>query len=984
MSAGTLSVQTDSGIGSGRHFHLPVFAPGQLVAERYRIVRFIAMGGMGEVYAAHDTVLGDRVALKTIRPEIAAKEQALRRFKREIQLARKVSHSNVCRIFDIGQHRVPQTRPGEIQIEILFLTMELLEGETLSQRIERVGRIASVDALPLVQQMAAALATAHAAGIIHRDFKTSNVMIVPDRTSNERVVVTDFGLARGAADVSGHGVSVTGTDDVVGTPAYMAPEQVEGHKLGPAADIYALGVVLYEITTGERPFTGDSPISVAVKRLSEKPRRPSELVADIPAAWEGTILRCLERRPQDRYEQASDIPRALAGEAVAPSSKARLRRYAAAGVALALAAGAGFLGSRRPLPVASPAATAQQPVAPVKLRRSVAVLGFKNLGRGDVNWLSTALSEMLRTELAAGQKLRTVAAEAVARTRLEMALSESDSLAKDTLQKVRSSLGADFVVLGSYLALGQPGQARIRWDVRVQDSSTGEVVASGAEEGNESDLFAIVSKAGAQLRANMGGGEVTAAEAAAARAAFPARLAAGQLYAEGLAKLRLYDALSARELLERAVNADPDHPLSHAALASAWTALGYDENAKVESRRALDLSKNLSREERFSIEALHYETIGDWAKAAEIYQGLLLFFPDNLDHALRLSAAQAAGGKGAAALASVASMRKLPGPLSDDPRIDLAEAAAAKAMTDFVRQQKSAARATEKTRATGARLILAQARLSEAMAFADLNRIEESRAACDEARSIFSSAGDLVSVARAENILAVGFAKQGDFKAANQGFDKALAASRKIGDQRGVARQLSNLANVQRKLGARPEAKKLTQESLAVSRQIGDKSGVARALNNLALVVFEMGDLDGARRTYEEALAVFREVGESRNVALALRNIGEVLHKQRKLDAARERYEEALGLSRKAGDGADAVKALLPLSKVVADQGDLVLAEKLAAEAVTTLRGGKDTKGLAGGLRAQADIVEKRSDAPRAKSLRGQADNLEKASPAAR
>src|SRR5262249_25430250 len=203
---------------SGRREQPPAFAAGVVLAKRYRIVRFIARGGMGEVYEAEDQELGERVALKTIHPDRVGDQRAVDRFKREIFLARKVTHRNVCRLFDVGFHDTTT-----------FLTMELLEGETLAQRIHEAGRFSAAAALPIVQQMAAALDAAHAAGIVHRDFKSQNVMLC-----GARVVVTDFGLARGPH--GGEDAPLSRSGEIVGSPGYMSPEQVEGREVGPAAD----------------------------------------------------------------------------------------------------------------------------------------------------------------------------------------------------------------------------------------------------------------------------------------------------------------------------------------------------------------------------------------------------------------------------------------------------------------------------------------------------------------------------------------------------------------------------------------------------------------------------------------------------------------------------------------------------------------------------------------------------------------------------
>src|SRR5262245_2631355 len=196
----------------------PQVAVGTPLAGRYRIVRFIAAGGMGEVYEAEDLMLGTGIALKTIRPDVAAPGPALDRFRRETLLARRVTHPNVCRIFDLGQHSSSGSSP-----DLIFLTMELLSGETLQQLLQRHGPLTVREALPLVVQMASALAAAHDAGVVHRDFKPANIMLVPapSPAAPPRMVVTDFGVAWAAGSSLN---SITGTNELVGTPAYMAPE----------------------------------------------------------------------------------------------------------------------------------------------------------------------------------------------------------------------------------------------------------------------------------------------------------------------------------------------------------------------------------------------------------------------------------------------------------------------------------------------------------------------------------------------------------------------------------------------------------------------------------------------------------------------------------------------------------------------------------------------------------------------------------------
>src|SRR6202050_134121 len=299
-----------------------VFQPDQLLAGRFRVIRFVARGGMGEVYEAEDEELNDRVAVKTARFQNVQTTHEIERFRREIQLARKVTHPNVCRTFDVFRHGVSSS--GDSRSQILIVSMELLSGETLAQRIRDKGRFQTSEALPLVEQMCAGLAAAHRVGVIHRDFKSSNVMLVksaasapggePPQSQAFRAVITDFGLEH-AEEVEGG--TLTRLGDIVGTPAYMAPEQIDGGAITPAPDIYALGIVVYEMLTGLLPFSAETPLATAMKRLSHVAPSPRLHVPDLDSRWEAVVARCLERAPERRFASTDDVVRALRGESVA-------------------------------------------------------------------------------------------------------------------------------------------------------------------------------------------------------------------------------------------------------------------------------------------------------------------------------------------------------------------------------------------------------------------------------------------------------------------------------------------------------------------------------------------------------------------------------------------------------------------------------------------------------------------------------------------
>lgn len=285
------------------------FPTGEILSGRFRVVCFIAAGGMGEVYEAEDLELQEYVAVKTIHPEILKHPSALARFKREVHLARKVTHPNVCRIYDLFRH----TRRGaQSSGEIVFVSMELLRGRTLAEQIRQCRRLSCTQSLPIVKQLASALNAAHCAGIVHRDFKPSNVILISRDTDipDTRAVITDFGLAFQASG-SSLASAITG-DGQAGTPAYMSPEQLAGNVATPASDIYAFGLVLYEMVTGVRPFDdGDNPIAGLVKRLGGPPRPPKEFCPELSFHWDATILKCLEHDPSKRYASAEAVFAAL-------------------------------------------------------------------------------------------------------------------------------------------------------------------------------------------------------------------------------------------------------------------------------------------------------------------------------------------------------------------------------------------------------------------------------------------------------------------------------------------------------------------------------------------------------------------------------------------------------------------------------------------------------------------------------------------------
>lgn len=282
-----------------------VLAPGLELSQRYRIVRFVARGGMGEVYEARDEALGERIALKTVAAHSASDSEALDGLKVEVQLARRISHKNVCRIFDIGKHQ-----PADSPV-VWFLTMEFIEGSSLAERIRAVGKLDAPEARRLAVGILEGLDAAHHAGVIHRDLKSDNVMLRALRGHFDPVLM-DFGLA---SALNPNSSRVSGDQALVGSLAYMAPEQVRGEPLRAATDLYAFGVILFEMLTGRMPFEGPTPAIAAIRRLQEPAPSVSMIEPSVPHDLVEVVRRCLERDPKRRFGSARAILDALTDEA---------------------------------------------------------------------------------------------------------------------------------------------------------------------------------------------------------------------------------------------------------------------------------------------------------------------------------------------------------------------------------------------------------------------------------------------------------------------------------------------------------------------------------------------------------------------------------------------------------------------------------------------------------------------------------------------
>lgn len=1019
-NTGTGSGMGDFALTPGTPIHA-VFQPNQMLAGRFRVIRFIARGGMGEVYEAEDEELNERVAVKTARFETSKSAHEVERFRREIQLARKVTHPNVCRTFDVFRHGT--TPLGAAPSQILIVSMEFLSGETLDHRIRGGGRMTASEALPIAEQMCAGLAAAHHVGVIHRDFKSANVMLVRSRESSTamRAVVTDFGLAH-AEERAEH--TLTQPGDIVGTPSYMAPEQLEGGPITAATDIYALGIVLYEMVTGQLPFSADTPFAVAMKRLKEAAPPPCALVPDLDPHWDAAIRRCLEREPEKRFASTEDVAKALRGESVdivVPEPKPKpiwLRLVAALVLAAVFISGAveGTLWWFRHRAAEREAEHAQAAEQAVGARKSVAILGFQNLsGRKDADALGNILSDSLWSQLDT-DALRVIPPARVDEMKQNLNIGDgAKSLTKDQIAAIRKFLGADVLVLGSYNVSGPMQHGEVQWNIHLVNGVTGESAGSVAQSGNGSELNGLVVHSGRLVRQSLGV-TLSAAEEARMDASLSSNADAMRYYAEAREKLRQFDVLAATKLLQQSVGADPQFAQAHSALAQAWDALGFESKAAEEAQKALDAAKGLSAEAKSRANAQLYSATRDWPKAIQEYSQLWAQYRDEPEYGLALANTQNRAGKSKDALTTIGQLRTQAMPPGVKAQVDLVEASAHDALGDFRQELAVATNAAQSAQSMGANLLLARARILQCKAHVFLGEIDQGKPLCEEAKRINVAAGDQLGAARASNDIATAYFAAGNLASAEPLYQDALSISQSIGDAFDEAGALNNLANIESLRGDHAAAVKNYEQAIRVARERNELGDVARAEQNMATDLYAMGDstrgaemfasaLKGARdlndkdlearvlnnqcmallasgvvvdarKSCEASLAIRREIANPGDVGRSLTQLGSVQLAAGDLTGAAKSFNDSLASLDTGGAKADAAYTRISLAQLAMEQNRLSDAAKYANDAATELASEKDNMGEAEARLMLARAMLASGNVPGAKVLSDKATEL--------
>jgi eukaryotic-like serine/threonine-protein kinase len=567
-------------------------------------------------------------------------------------------------------------------------------------------------------------------------------------------------------------------------------------------------------------------------------------------------------------------------------------------------------------------------------KRSVAVLGFKNLSnQPDKEWISTALADWLTTQLAAGGQLRLIAPENVARMKLELSPGDVSSLSGDNLTRVANNLSTDMVLVGSYAVVAGSSTPQVRLDLRLLDARSGSIVDATSRTGTEGHLLELVSQAGEQLRSSLGVNPTSTSDAAEIAVLLPRNQDAARFYSEGLERLRMFDALGARDLFQKAIALDPAYALSHSAMAMAWASLGYDELSRAEAKRAFELSSDLPRAERLLVAARFHQASQQWGEAIDKYRALVEFFPDNLDYGLALADAQMSSGKSKDAQQTLLMLRKLPPPLGDDARIDMEDARTAESLGDFKTDLQYSNRAVAKARDLGASLLLAQARMDQAWALTNLGRSEDAAAAAFEAEQIFARAGDRRGRAESINLGGILLENHGDAIAARRKYEKAMAVYRQLGNQMGVAAELDNLGDVLFSLGELQQSRKHYEDAMAIYRDLGHQNGVCLTKGALGSVLLALGDDEGAIQVSQEGVNICSRMGDRSKSAIALFNLGRALRLQGKTSEARVAESAAVSTFEAIGDRQSAARARLMIAELLLDGNELQAAQSTSTAA---------------------------------------------------
>ncbi|MBV8674338.1 MAG: tetratricopeptide repeat protein, partial [Acidobacteriaceae bacterium] len=870
----------------------PLLEPGYILAQRYEILALLGEGGMGAVYKARDIELNRTIALKTIRREYAGNTAIVDRFKQELILSTQVTHRNVVRIYDLGEAE-----------GMKFITMEYIEGADLRTLIHERKKLPADEAVEIIQQVCKALDAAHAVGVIHRDLKPQNIM---REDLSGRIVVMDFGLAR---TLEGDGMTQTGA--LVGTMEYMSPEQALGKALDQRSDIFSLGLIFYELLTGEAPFRADSALASLIKRTQERPVPVSHHDSSIAGPIDRIVNRCLERDVTLRYQTTGELLADLnkwsgktssGSVAVAPRSypsPAQLwlkkNRWLVAGGILAalLLVLAGYVGTH--WSPSSPAGKAQVG-APAPL--ALAVLPFRNnSGNESDDWIGSSIADMLTTDIGQSAHLRAVPTDRLNQVLSDLRIGPQSIIDPETLHRIADFSNAGIVVSGQFSRFGD----EIVIDGTIRDLKRDQTIPIKAQALTK-DLPSAIDSLADSVRTNLSlSPDVMKELKAQSFKPNSTSVDALRAYNEGLSLMREGKNLDALKRFQSSVTEDPQFALAHSRLAEVQSELGFVSDAEQSSRRAVELatSENLPLPEQYLIKANYARILKNNKDAIAAYENLAASWPSDVDVQYNLGTLYMATGDYSKAHDIFTRI------LATDPNnikalweMGVIENTLGNPQAALNPLSKGLSLATQVDNQEQKALIL----LSTGISFRLLNKPDEAMRNYQDSMAINEKLGQKRGVAAALDEIGYLQAMSGKSDDALASYAKALALQREIGMKEEQGDTLLEMGTVYQDRGDYDQALAHYKEALDIQRQIGDQGAEALCLNNIGFVELARGNIDNALTNFQQALQIREQLGVPDEIARSLEGLGEAYTHTGQYDQALSSLMRALDLARKAND----------------------------------------------------------------------------------
>lgn len=888
---------------SGLHGSAAVLQIGDVFGGRYEILQLLGEGGMGAVYKAADREIERFVALKVIRPELASNPSILERFKQELRLAHQVTHRNVIRIYDLSEAS-----------GVKFITMEFIEGKDLRTLIREKKKFAPEEAVDIIQQVCQALDAAHSVGVIHRDLKPQNIM----QDGSGRILVMDFGLAR---TLGGDGMTQTGA--IVGTMEYMSPEQALAKDLDQRSDLFALGLILYEMLTGQTPFHAESALASLIKRTQERAIPVSDIDAQIPGALSGIVSKCLERDLNLRYQSAAEI--------LADLNTWRDKR--AAGT-IKFDAAVKPLGRTLPWPLITGILTAlvlavsgytlrdrlfksaHSAGGPAVHAVSLAILPFRNAsGDQALDWLGPSLADMLSTDVGQSKQLRTVSSSSLHQIFTDLRISPTTVLDPATIKRVADFNNAERVVWGQYAKFGD----QIRIDATLQDIKTGNAIPLKIDVPSEKDIPKAIDGLAESIRQKLALPEdvVKELKASSFQPTSPS-LVALRAYNQGVGFQRDGKNLEAQKELEAATKEDPNFALAYSKLAQVYSSLGYDSEAEQSAKKAVGLSHDLPDAEKYLISAIELQVVKNYPEAIKAYQSLEKVSPDNSDVKWALASLyQESGDLGKAREYYQQILSSNPKDVAatiESGRVEFKSGNPQASFDPLNRAYSLAVQVdNQEQKATSLHLM--------AVAYRMVSKPQEVLRSEQEALAIWRKIGQKRGLAYSLNEMARAQASLGNAKEALANFQEALQIRREIGDRRGLADTLIDLGNFHEDRDDRDEALKMYKEALELERDLGNESLQAICLNNIGTAYSEKGQFEDSLTYYQQALQLREKSKVPQDIVEAVHNLGDTYADIGQYDKAISYYLRALDLRRSMNDARGAALESYGLGKLFSYQG---------------------------------------------------------------